>query len=93
MKDLIIFFNRRKKEARKPHEIAKKAKSLRGIKAKLHNKQRYKEKVQMRKTYIITILIELINKNTKKKVLKLMKKRKLMLKLMKLKRELCPLIY
>lgn len=31
------------------HKMAEKAKKLRGIKAKLHNKQRYKEKVQMRK--------------------------------------------
>mmetsp|Transcript_16127 Transcript_16127/g.13673 ORF Transcript_16127/g.13673 Transcript_16127/m.13673 type:complete len:133 (+) Transcript_16127:41-439(+) len=40
---------RRKKEARKPHEDAEKARSLRGIKAKLYNKQKYKEKVQMQK--------------------------------------------
>lgn len=31
------------------HEASKKAKKLRGIKAKLHNKKRYSEKVQMRK--------------------------------------------
>jgi len=40
---------RRKKEARKPHEIAAKAQSLRGLKAKLYNKQRFKEKIQMQK--------------------------------------------
>lgn len=40
---------RRKKEARKPHVMARKAKLLRGIKAKLHNKERFKEKIQMRK--------------------------------------------
>jgi ribosome biogenesis protein NSA2 len=40
---------RRKKEAREPHEMAKKAKSLKGIKAKLYNKERYKEKVRMKK--------------------------------------------
>jgi len=40
---------RRKKEARKPHEIARKAQSLRGLKAKLYNKERFKEKVQMQK--------------------------------------------
>jgi ribosome biogenesis protein NSA2 len=40
---------RRKKEARKPHEIAKKAHTLRGLKAKLYNKERFKEKIQMQK--------------------------------------------
>ena len=33
--------NSRKKEARKPHELAKKAKKLTGLKAKIYNKQRY----------------------------------------------------
>lgn len=41
---------KRKKEARKPRDIARKAKTLRKLKAKLFNKQRYKEKVQMKKT-------------------------------------------
>ncbi|KAH3840985.1 ribosome biogenesis protein NSA2 homolog [Dreissena polymorpha] len=41
---------KRKKEARKPHEMSKKAKKLRGIKAKLYNKQRHSEKIQMKKT-------------------------------------------
>ncbi|XP_052793158.1 ribosome biogenesis protein NSA2 homolog [Mya arenaria] len=41
---------KRKKEGRKPHEMAKKAKKLRGIKAKLYNKQRHSEKIQMKKT-------------------------------------------
>lgn len=39
----------RKKEARVVHERAAKAKKLRGLKAKLFNKKRYTEKVQMRK--------------------------------------------
>ena len=39
----------RKKEARKGHTIAKKAKTVRGIKAKLHNKKRYAEKAEMKK--------------------------------------------
>ena len=39
----------RKKEARKGHLIAKKAKTVRGIKAKLHNKKRYAEKAEMKK--------------------------------------------
>tara|TARA_B110000503_G_C6846261_1_gene288892 strand:- start:329 stop:451 length:123 start_codon:yes stop_codon:yes gene_type:complete len=30
--------NSRKKEARKPHELAKKAKKLTGLKAKIYNK-------------------------------------------------------
>lgn len=41
---------KRKKEARKVHKDSKKAKSLRGIRAKLYNKQRFNEKVQMKKT-------------------------------------------
>ena len=40
----------RKKEARQVHITSKKAKKLRGLKAKLFNKQRYKEKVEMKKT-------------------------------------------
>lgn len=40
---------KRKKEAREPHDTSKKAKTLRGIKAKLFNKQKFKEKVQMKK--------------------------------------------
>jgi len=41
---------KRKKEARKPHEMAEKAKKLRGLKAKMYNRQRYCEKIQMKKT-------------------------------------------
>ena len=41
---------KRKKEAREPHSRAETAKKLRGLKAKIHNKERYKEKVQMKKT-------------------------------------------
>ena len=41
---------KRKKEARSVRQISEKAKKLRGIKAKLYNKQRYTEKVQMKKT-------------------------------------------
>lgn len=41
---------KRKKESRMPHELAEKAKKLRGIKAKLYNKKRHSEKVQMKKT-------------------------------------------
>lgn len=41
---------KRKKEARQPHEQSKTAKKLRGIKAKLHNKKRHSEKIQMKKT-------------------------------------------
>eukprot|EP00828_Plagiopyla_frontata_P041223 TRINITY_DN5801_c0_g1_i1.p1 TRINITY_DN5801_c0_g1~~TRINITY_DN5801_c0_g1_i1.p1 ORF type:complete len:260 (-),score=46.49 TRINITY_DN5801_c0_g1_i1:68-847(-) len=49
----------RKKEAREPRDIAKKAKTLKGIKAKIFSKERYKEKVQMKK---------LIRANEQKKV-------------------------
>jgi len=41
---------KRKKEARQPHEASKTAKKLRGIKAKLYNKKRHSEKIQMKKT-------------------------------------------
>ena len=41
--------NRRKKEARAAHESAKYAQKIRGIKAKLHSAQRYKEKAAMKK--------------------------------------------
>lgn len=40
----------RKKEARSVHVTAKKARKLRGLKAKMYNKQRYKEKAEMKKT-------------------------------------------
>lgn len=39
----------RKKESRHKHEITKNAKYLRGVKAKIFAKERYKEKVEMRK--------------------------------------------
>lgn len=41
---------KRKKEGRLPHELAQKAKKLRGLKAKMYNRQRFAEKVQMKKT-------------------------------------------
>eukprot|EP00035_Acanthoeca_spectabilis_P022763 m.445628 g.445628 ORF g.445628 m.445628 type:complete len:261 (+) comp19257_c0_seq1:115-897(+) len=41
---------KRKKEAREAHEHAAKAKKVRGIKAKIFNKERHAEKVQMKKT-------------------------------------------
>merc|ERR1712241_1146688 len=41
---------KRKKEAREPHKRGKVARKLRGIKAKITNKERFKEKVQMKKT-------------------------------------------
>jgi len=41
---------KRKKESREPHERAKKAKMLTGIKAKMYNKKRHAEKIQMKKT-------------------------------------------
>lgn len=41
---------KRKKEGRMAHEISKKAKTLRGLKAKLYNKKRHSEKIQMKKT-------------------------------------------
>ena len=40
----------RKKEGRQAHITSKKARKLRGLKAKLFNKERYKEKAEMKKT-------------------------------------------
>jgi len=40
----------RKRQAREGHKNSKTAKTLRGIRAKLHNKKRHNEKVQMKKT-------------------------------------------
>jgi len=40
----------RKKTARAAHKNSKKAQTLRGLKAKLYNKQRHNEKIQMKKT-------------------------------------------
>ena len=37
-KRISILIYSRKKEARKPHEMAKKAKALTGLKAKIYNK-------------------------------------------------------
>ncbi|XP_046545334.1 ribosome biogenesis protein NSA2 homolog [Haliotis rubra] len=48
--DLTMKKRRGKKEGRLPHELAEKAKKLRGIKAKLYNKKRHSEKIQMKKT-------------------------------------------
>lgn len=41
---------KRKKEGRKAHEDSKTAKKLRGLKAKMYNKKRHSEKIQMKKT-------------------------------------------
>jgi len=40
----------KKKEGRLPHILSKKAQTLRGIKAKIYNKRRANEKIQMKKT-------------------------------------------
>lgn len=40
---------KRKREAREPHKRAQMSKNLRGIKAKLYNKERRNEKIQMKK--------------------------------------------
>lgn len=44
------FERKRKREARQPHEAAALARSTRGLKAKMLNRERRTEKVQMRKT-------------------------------------------
>lgn len=53
---------KRKREARAPHKLAEKARSLRGIKAKLFNKERRNEKIQMKRR-----IKAHEEKNTKKK--------------------------
>jgi len=40
---------RRKKEAREPHKTSAKAQTLKGIKAKLYNKEKFREKIQMQR--------------------------------------------
>jgi len=40
----------RKKKGREPHDRSLKAKKLHGLKAKLYNKKRHSEKIQMKKT-------------------------------------------
>lgn len=44
------FERKRKKESRAGHDRSKKAQTLRGIKAKIFNKKRHTEKIQMQKT-------------------------------------------
>lgn len=44
------FEKKRKKEGREPHKQALKAKKLKGLKAKMYNKKRHAEKVQLKKT-------------------------------------------
>jgi ribosome biogenesis protein NSA2 len=56
---------KRKKEARQPHKLAEKAKKLRGLKAKMFNKQRRSEKIQMKKK-IKMHEEKLVKKNTEK---------------------------
>jgi ribosome biogenesis protein NSA2 len=45
---------RRKKEARSVHKKAEFAQKVHGIRAKLYNKQRHNEKIQMKKTCVLT---------------------------------------
>lgn len=44
---------RRKKEAREVHRRSQFAQKVHGLRAKLYNAKRYKEKAQMRKTYVV----------------------------------------
>merc|ERR1712232_369545 len=44
------FERKRKREARMLHTNARKARKLRGLKAKIYNKKRYSEKAQLKKT-------------------------------------------
>ncbi|XP_076443331.1 ribosome biogenesis protein NSA2 homolog [Babylonia areolata] len=56
---------KRKKEAREPHKLSQTARKLRGLKAKLHNKKRHNEKIQMKKT--IKMHEERTNKKTEER--------------------------
>jgi ribosome biogenesis protein NSA2 len=47
---LDYYKRKRKREARLPHTTAQYAKKLHGLKAKMYNKKRFAEKVQMKKT-------------------------------------------
>lgn len=58
---------RRKADSRRVNKISKKARKLRGIKAKLFNKQRYKEKVNMKKAIKAHEEKKTESKNTNKK--------------------------
>ena len=57
----------RKKEARSVHETAEKAKSLHGIRGKMFAKERFKEKIKMRKTIKAHEEKEATVKDTKEK--------------------------
>lgn len=46
----VYFEHKRKRESREVKKVAKRARRLKGIKAKLFNKQRYREKVNLKKT-------------------------------------------
>ncbi|CAH1392057.1 unnamed protein product [Nezara viridula] len=46
---LDYYERKRKREAREPHKRAEKARKLRGLKAKIFNKERRNEKIQMKK--------------------------------------------
>lgn len=56
---------KRKKEAREPHKRAERAKKLRGLKAKMFNKQRRSEKIQMKKKIKMHEEKQVKNKNEK----------------------------
>ena len=43
---------KRKKEAREVHKLSTKAQKLHGLKAKLYNRKRYTEKIEMKKQYV-----------------------------------------
>jgi len=47
---------RRKKEAREVHKRSRFAQKVHGLRAKLYNAKRYKEKAIMRKTYVVMII-------------------------------------
>jgi hypothetical protein len=45
--------NRRKREAREAHKSSQFAQKVTGLRAKMYNKKRHSEKIQMKKTYVL----------------------------------------
>ena len=50
---LLLFMRRRKREAREVHRVSTFAQKATGLRAKLFNQKRYKEKVALRKTLAV----------------------------------------
>lgn len=53
----IEITNRRKREAREAHKSSQFAQKVTGLRAKMYNKKRHSEKIQMKKTYVSLFLV------------------------------------